>query len=268
MKLFQSLVDRYKDAKQKSLNKKEFTQALIQAVEDGKLTNEEITELETRKTELGLTDEDIKGIRAEIFTTAFSSAKADQQITKDEEEELKKIQKFLGLSDEEISVDKKELARLRLLNEIQLGNIPVIGNATNVILQKNETPYWIEPSTLAEERVLRRRYEGGSNGMSFRVMKGVSYRVGSHKGHIVNETGVVSVSTGDLIITNKRVIFRGDMKSFAIKLDDLLGTQVFTNGIYLTENNKPAPRMVKFQEEGNHDIIGAILSYSINHYGE
>lgn len=265
MGIFQTIINKYKDTKQKSLNKKEFKQSLLQAVNDGKLTKEEIDELDKKKVELSLTKEDIKSMRAEIFAVAFSVAKEDNQVTEDEEKELKEIQKYLGLADDEIQTTKKELARLRLLNEIQKGNLSNI-SVVNLVTQKGEMTYWAEPAILVEEKIIRRRYEGGSQGVSLRVMKGVSYHVGGHRGHIVSETGSVPVSDGELIITSKRVIFRGDGKAFAIKLDKILDVQIFTNGLHFSENNKSKPRMVKFKQEGNHDIIGAVLSYVINHY--
>jgi hypothetical protein len=80
------------------------------------------------------------------------------------------------------------------------------------------------------------------------------------------EKGLVVVSSGDMIITCKRIIMKGDRKSFAIKLNNLLGTELFTNGIYMSENGKATQRMLRFQQQGNHDIIGAVLSYAINHY--
>ncbi|MDD4902775.1 MAG: hypothetical protein PHE24_06635 [Patescibacteria group bacterium] len=266
MGIFQTIVNKYKDVKRKSFNKKEFKQALLEAVNDGKLTKEEIDGLNKKKKELDLTDEDIKKIRAEIFAVAFSVTKSDEQVTKDEEQELLTIQKYLGLADEEIQSNKKELARLRLLNEIQQGNIPTIP-VKNLITQKDENAYWEEPATLIEEKVLRRRFEGGSQGVSFRIMKGVSYRVGGFRGHSVSETGLVTVGDGDLIITSKRIIFRGDKKSFAVKLDKVLDIQLFTNGLQFSEINRSKPRMIRFGQEGNHNIIGAILSYAINHYG-
>jgi hypothetical protein len=121
---------------------------------------------------------------------------------------------------------------------------------------------------LAEEKVLRRRFEGGYQGVSFRVMKGVSYRVGGFRGHSVSETGIVATSNGNLIITSKRVIFQGDKKSFAVKLDKILDMQIFTNGFQFSENNRSKPRLIIFAQEGNHNIIGTILSYAINHYGD
>ena len=268
MGIFQTIVNKYKDAKQKSLNKVEFKQELLQAVNDGKFTNEEIRELDKKKKDFGLTDEDVKEMKSEIFATAFSVTKADAQVTKDEEQELLSIQKYLGLADDEIQHNKKELVRLRLLNEIQQGNMPTMPPITNLVTQKGEKVYWAEPSILAEEKVISRKYQGGSQGMSFRIMKGVSYRVGGHRGHITSETGVVAVSDGELILTSNRVIFRGEKKSFAVKLDKILDIQLFTNGFQFSENNKSKPRLIKFKEQGNHDIIGAILSFAINHYGD
>lgn len=267
MKIFQTIVNKYKDTKQKSLNKKEFKQALLQAVNDGKLTKEEIDELDKKRKDFGLSEEDIKEMKSEIFTTAFAIAKSDEQITENEEQELLSIQKYLGLADNKIQSSKKELARLRLLNEIQQGNMPTI-QVTNLVMQKGEKAYWIEPAILAEEKVVRRRFEGGSQGVNFRIMKGVNYRVGGSRGHSVSETEVVAVSNGDLILTSKRIIFRGDKKSFAVKLDKILDTQLFTNGLQFSENNRSKPRLVKFVQEGNHNIIGAVLSYAINHYGD
>lgn len=267
MGIFQTIVNKYKDAKQKTLNKKEFKQALLQAVNDGKITKEEIEELDKKKKEFGLSEEDIKEMKSEIFATAFAVAKSDEKVTKDEEQELLSIQKYLGLADSEIQSSKKELARLRLLNEIQQGNMPTI-QVKNLVMQKEEKAYWLEPATLAEEKVLRRKFEGGSRGMSFRIMKGVSYRVGGFSGHSVSETGVVSVSNGELIITSKRIVFRGDKKTFAVKLDKIIDTQLFTNGLQFSENNRAKPRLIKFEQEGNHNIIGAVLSYAINHYGD
>jgi hypothetical protein len=96
-------------------------------------------------------------------------------------------------------------------------------------------------------------------------MKGVSYRVGAHRGHIVTDKAVVPVSVGHLIITNKRVIFRGDAKSFNIKLDKLLELNFYSDGMRVTDD-KGKPRMIRFAEEGNIDIVGAILSHAVNNY--
>ncbi len=265
MKLFNSLVEKYKLSKKKAADLKDFKISLMQAVSDGKLSEDELELLNKQKSASGLTDDDIKSLKTTVYLTAFNAAKVDRQITQEESDELTRIKEYLNISDAETKASEKELARFRLLAEINQGNLPNIP-VSNIVTQKNEKVYWVEPSILAEEKVVRRRYEGGSHGVSLRIMKGVSYRVGASKGHFVADTDIVAVSTGEFIITNKRTIFRGDGKSFAFKLDKILDIQLFTNAIYLAEANKAKPRMVRFAQEGNHEIVGAILSYAINHY--
>ncbi len=264
MGFFSGISDKIAAMRQHSKDKKEFLAGVLRAAEDGKLTDDEIKEIQSRYKELELTQDDLKGIRAQAYNAALRAAKADGVVTAEEEAELTKLQQFLMIPESEIAKSKKELARLRLLTEIQNGNPPTV-RVSNVILQKTEVAHWSEPASILEERVVRRRYEGGSQGLSFRVMKGVSYRVGSHRGHIVTDTAVVPVSSGELIVTNKRVIFRGDAKSFNIRLDKLLELNFYSDGVRLTDE-KGKPRVVKFADIGNTDVIGATLSYAINHF--
>lgn len=152
---------------------------------------------------------------------------------------------------------------MRLLSEIKEGNLPTVA-VKNVVLQKNETPYWLEPASLYEERVVRRRYEGGSHGVSIRIAKGLSYRVGAQRGQMVSDTAAVPVSTGSLIVTNRRVIFQGDRKSFSFRLDKLLELECYQDGIRLTDD-KGKPRLVKF-DDGSTEVFAAVLSHAINHF--
>ncbi|HRE13437.1 MAG TPA: hypothetical protein PLD37_04495 [Usitatibacteraceae bacterium] len=265
MGIFDGISKKIAAMRQRSTDKKEFFSSILRAAEDGKLTEEEIEQLQSQFKALGLTRNDVKGVRVQAYQAALRSAKADGVVTELEVAELAKLQHFLMIPEVEVAKSKKELMRLRLLNEIQQGNIPTI-SINNVILQKAEKPYWSEAGSILEERVVNRRYEGGSQGVSIRIAKGLTYRVGAHRGHLVSDTAVLPVSSGDLIITNRRVIFRGDSKSFNIRLDKLLEMKLFGDGIRLTDE-KGKPRIVKFNEEGNSEIVGAILSHAINGFG-
>ncbi|MDD5451975.1 MAG: hypothetical protein PHT49_08795 [Desulfovibrionales bacterium] len=83
--------------------------------------------------------------------------------------------------------------------------------------------------------MVRRRYEDGSHGVSIRIAKGLSYRIGAHRGHIVSDTAIVTVSLGQFVLTSKRAIFRGDKKSFNIKLDKILDLEFYNDGVKITE---------------------------------
>ncbi len=262
MGLFKSVSDKLREMKQRARNKKQFIGNVMQSVQDGELTDAEMDELTRQYKEFDITESDLSKIRIAAYVTASKAIRTDGVVTNEEYEKLKKIQQFLKIPDEDIRGSKKELTRLCLINEIQQGTLPLITDSP-VILQKTEKVHWVEPGDLLEERVISRRYEGGSHGVSVRIMKGVSYRVGAHRGHIVSETGIVPISSGDFVVTNKRAIFSGDKKSFALRIDKLLDLEMFSNGTRLTDD-KGKIRQIQFNLPENTDIVGAVLTQVIN----
>lgn len=245
------------------MNKTAFVEALRNAVADGTVSAEEMSQLGKMMAEFGLTDKDVARARVEAYHRAFAVAKADGAISEREVENVHQLENYLRISDADIAPTQRELARLRLLTEIKAGNLPHVGVPTGVVLQKTEIVYWFEPSALMEERVVRRRYEGGSSGVSFRIAKGVSYRVGAHRGHVVPETATVPISEGQLVITNKRVVFHGNRKSFALKYDKLIGMELFEDGLSLSAATGKA-KLVRFSDKSNSDIVGAVLTQAVN----
>jgi len=260
--MLDALVTKLKELWQHHQNKNEFKDLLFEAVQDGKLTKKEMTLLSQKLKELGLTDSDIISFRADAYARALLRGEINGTINQEEERELKNIQEFLKIPDSEIKTSKKELARLRLLNELQLGHLPTI-QVENVVLQRGEVPHWSEPATLLELKVVNRRYEGASQGMSFRLTKRLTYRIGASKGYLLADKQVLPVSSGVLIITSKRIIFHGDAKSFAFKLNQILNMEPYGDGIKLDEISGQT-RLVRYSRRGNGEIIGAILSQAIN----
>lgn len=265
MGLFKDLSEKLSAMRQRSKDKKEFFETLLKEAASGKLTDSEMNDLESRYHELELTQNDLKSIRVQAYGAALRAAESDGVVTADEESELAKLQRFLMIPDAEIAPSKRELAKLRFLSELKEGTPPPAISVQNVILQRGETAYWSEPGQVLEERVVNSHYEGGSQGVSFRIMKGVTYRVGSYRGHIVADKAVLPVSSGVLIVTSKRVIFGGDTKSFTLGLGKLLELNLYADGIRLTDDGGK-PRLIRFMHAGNADVVGATLSYAINHF--
>jgi hypothetical protein len=135
------------------------------------------------------------------------------------------------------------------------------GVPNGFVLQKGERLCWAERGVLHELKVVGRHYEGGSAGMSVRVMKGVRFNVGSSRGQLIGETGLVPVSDGYLIITNNRLAFVGDQKSFATKLEKLIGIQPARYGLQFSEIGKDKPKVVKYHDSQNGDIICEVLNF-------
>lgn len=130
------------------------------------LTDEEVAQIQTQYKELGLTQDDLKGILVQAYNAVLRAVKSDGVVTAEEEVELGKLQQFLMIPESEIAKSKKELARLHLITEIQNDNPPSV-SVPNVILQKSETAYWSEPASILKERVVKRRYEAALKGLVF-----------------------------------------------------------------------------------------------------
>ena len=98
-----------------------------------------------------------------------------------------------------------------------------------VVLTKAEKVIWMYPNVECLEDKKRTRYVGGSQGVSVRIVKGVSYRVGNHRGEKVQEEYTQSIGYGDLYVTTKNVIFCGD-KPIKIPLAKILSLKEYSNG--------------------------------------
>ena len=265
MGIVQAAIDKIDALRKHSADVNAFRQTLMLAVQDGHLSGIEVLKLHEEFRAYGLTLDDIKGFRAQAYVKALEVHTKDGALTKEEEKELNDIQELLKIPDSEIASSKRQLLRLRLLTEIHDGHLPV-QSAPGLALQKNEAAHWLEPAGLLEDRVVSKGYVGGSQGFSFRVMKGVTYRVGASKGQLVTNTAVLKVSRGPFVVTNQRAVFQGDTKAFAFRLDKILDVHMYSDGLRITGPNG-APHTVQFDSPGNVDIVGSILSQAMNNYG-
>ena len=106
---------------------------------------------------------------------------------------------------------------------------------TNYLLKKGERLIFDIPNiTLAEERSVG--VKGGHQGFSVRIMKGVSYRFGNFSAGA--EYKIVPLDEGNLILTNKRIVFSGEKASKDISLSKINTIEPMDNGIRLARAGK------------------------------
>lgn len=150
--------------------------------------------------------------------------------------------------------------RRRTLFALENGDFEPTKPGANVLLKRGELAYWLEVGEWVEEKVVRRRYEGGSQGVSIRVMKGVSFRVGAHRGQYVSDTGLVAVSRGELILTNKRVYFAGNRKSFSVPISDLAQIEFLSDAVIIFEEGREKSRMVRYLLPDRGEMVRAAFN--------
>ena len=94
-----------------------------------------------------------------------------------------------------------------------------------VQLKKGEVAYLVlSGAGLVEPRRGPTQWVGGSQGVSFRIAKGMRYHVGGTRGHVVQgEERPTVIDTGLGVITNQRITFIGGKRSAEWAFAKLLG---------------------------------------------
>lgn len=94
-----------------------------------------------------------------------------------------------------------------------------------LILKRGERPVLVlDGVALIEPRRLPGTYQGRSQGMSFRLAKGVYYRVGQSRGTYVQGAEVpTAIDHGRAVLTSQRVVFHGPKQSREWQFTKLLG---------------------------------------------
>ncbi len=225
--------------------KSEAYKQLMLMASDGEISHEEERRIKELLMEAELTDKQQSQGFIQAYKKAYEHIMSDEVVTQQEHEALKRIQRLFNIPSDKISAELQVLDKHKVLRQIQSGILPTCH--TNIILKKGEVAHFSYFADLIEERAVRGRYQGGSAGVSFRVAKGVSFRVGQSRGTYHSDREPVAVSSGKLTVTNKRIIFDGDKKRFNITIGQLLSYEVFDNSI-LVKPTRGNPRLVEFKD--------------------
>lgn len=217
-----------------------FHEELRVALEDGKLTEQEIARLEQRKEELGISEEALAAARADLYAAAFARVSEDEIVTDDEWQEMELIQDYLGASDGEVANTKKQLYRMRILTEVKKGNLPVI--ATDELLpEKEELVHWTERVDVFEPA-------GRSIG-----------------GSVYPTEKLRRLDKGLLIITSKRLVIKGEKNVTTMRLGGVVDADCHVNGVLLAASAR-RPVFLRYTEKGNHNVVGSVLLAAIDHH--
>ncbi|MFM9905293.1 MAG: hypothetical protein ACKVQJ_12065 [Pyrinomonadaceae bacterium] len=235
-----------------------------QIVSDGKVTDEELSQINKYFYDSELSTEEVQKALTDVFSQLVYQAVSDRRVSEVEFQSLEHIANRFSLSAEAHTRLSEQIQYFRLFSQIEAGEeLPTI-TPPNVVLQKNEECYLSIPGALYEERVVRSSYQGGSSGVSIRVMKGVSYRIGAHRGQIQSERAIVPVSDGQFNITNQRLIFSGSNKSNATTYGKLLDLQLYADALQYSTTTRQKPIIVKFRSGEEAELCALVISRAMN----
>ena len=246
---------------QRRRDKRTLESSIMQLARKAFCVEDEFAALSQRFGALNLTLESIRMVRARAYAAAAQTVFAKGSCSREDQERLNRIKQFLAVPDAISSIFRGRLDRLALVTQIRSGHLSSI-ETSQLLLTKGEIAYWSERARLLEERVVDRRYVGGSQGFSVKVSKRVTYRVGLQRGQLISRRALVPISNGLLWLTNKRVIFIGDAKSFSVQLDRIVNFRCDLAGFQCIEHNGKCHN-VRFASKQNHDIVSAVLTHAI-----
>lgn len=153
--------------------------------------------------------------------------------------EKKKIEDYingLGLQINNLPVqfndsDIVKISQSLILDNLKRGIVPNCNFQLPIILTKGENLLWVyNDAELFVEKV-EKEWVGRSRGLSFRIMRGVYYRVGQSKGKPIEKSHMQSCGKGQLIITSKNLIFYSPHKTQKIPYSKLVGITPYSDGI-------------------------------------
>lgn len=234
------------------------------SLSDGVISDEESNHISEYFLESNLTTEDYEKICSEAFVSVVQRAIADRRVTDYESQAIERLADQLQMSPQWKAWAKQEMRYYAMFHYIEQGGTLPTQMPVNVILQRGEVCHLSIPARLLEERVVSRQYVGGSQGVSVRIMKGVTYRVGQQRGHIETRSGIVPISNGYFNITNKRLVFSGNNKSVSSALNKLLDLQLYSDALQFSVTNRQKPTIIGFHRKEESELCGLMISRLLN----
>ena len=123
-----------------------------------------------------------------------------------------------------------------IIAKYKLKGLPVV-NLGSLNLAKEEICHFSGNACSCKIKQEIVGYKGGSRGISIRIVKGVSFRVGNFKGHSVKKQ-IIDRNTGIIYLTNKKIIFSAKKNSAVINLRDIVALNSFKKILQIQTNSK------------------------------
>lgn len=194
-------------------------------------------QIKTILSESYINSEKLKQIYLIAFDEAILNYLYDGVITDNEKKTVARFQQYTGLSQQVLNSNKslEKVVQSDILQAVLNGIIPkpsiTIQGALPFMIGKDEKILWVFRDVELVEQKVKREFRGRSHGVSFRVMKGVYYRVGEFRGAPIETTQMLSVGRGVLVLTDKTIYYNCQQKSLKIPYKKLISIEPYSDGV-------------------------------------
>lgn len=215
-----------------------YRDAFATAISDGYLSAEEEEALENLRITLNLPKEQVeeleKKMRKEFLEEQLQEALADQMLSPAEEEQLEKTARNLKTEINFSDNTNTKLQKFRRYWQLRYGSLPPIN--VNYNLYNKEDCFARLPATWCEWKTQTTRYNYGGPALRVKVAKGLYWRAGSVGVQRMKEDVLETIDEGELLVTNKRLLFVGARNTKNIRLNRILDFDVFANGLQVRKD--------------------------------
>lgn len=205
-----------------------------------------------------------------FYNDLYNKFTYDHELDLSEISLLNQLQKSLKLSNNDVQYTERILPYMYVYYIKAYNKLPDITAETKrqfptIILRNDELVHFTHEAQVIELKKFS-EYVGGSSGFSFRIAKGVTYRVGGHKGYFKKVERYVVTSRGNLLVTSQRLFlhpYPGN-KPVSIPLDKILSYNGYSNGIEVYINKGDKEYFFEIKNSGAVEIFGICLSHLYN----
>lgn len=204
---------------------------LEDALADGVLTEDEAHELASLRQDHALSEAEVRMVALTIYRRALHNAMADSRITTEEEATLRRLQKLLGLGDADLKEDRRQMQRVHLLAKIERGELPRVD--APVALDSGEICHWVVQARLAQKLTIPGPARPPLASLQFQVNEGGPFHVQGERSALRDNEEILPLDLGMLLVTSRRILFRGARRSAALPHVKLEALELFEDGIRL-----------------------------------
>ena len=192
----------------------------------------------------------------DLYTQGFDKAVDfflnDSIITTDEELKIHKFRSHFNFGQEIIDKNGslQKIVKSSILRDVLNGRPPaakmnIQGNLP-FLLQKSESLIWIFKNVDFYEQRTQTVFHGRSQGLSFRLAKGVYYRTGTFKGHPVKTEEMKYICNGLIGLTDKNLYFAAPMKNLKIPYNKIIALDPYDDGLGIQKDGVSSkPQILK-----------------------
>lgn len=238
---------------------KVYRKSLKEALRDDVVTDEEKTQLVELSRRLELPDEIKNKLTVEetggFLTGKMKEALSDGMLSPEEEKEIKILADSMGIKLNYDTKTKSQLIKARLMWSIAHGDLPVLD--VGITLRKNETCHFTTSIVWHEMRKVTKRIQYGGPQLRVKICKGLYWKAGDYAVRAISEDVMKVIDSGDLFITNKRIVFMGKMKNTSIALNKILDFTPHLDGVMIQKDSGKSPF---FGFNSNQDVCCAVLA--------